>query len=189
MTTRQKTTLLFALWAVLAAGPAVAQAPARGEVVNLPAEGDAAAGREKRLRARVGVLAGAAMQKTQLELGASFDVAPLAPRLLLVADLTVGLRGTEVTFEPMAGVRFPFTLRGAPKLEPWVAGLAGLNLTVMRGGTALAVPVRLAAGAHYAVAPRVGVGGELAVEVGPLLAPFADAYAAAHFTVVVAFAL
>lgn len=189
MTMRKTMALCFALCTALAAAPAAAQAPARGDVVNLPAEGDLGTGREKRLRARVGVLAGAAMQKTQLELGASFDVAPLAPRLLLVADLTVGLRGTEVTFEPMAGVRFPFTLRGAPKLAPWVAGLAGLNLTVMRGATALAVPVRLAAGAHYAVAPRIGVGAELAVEAGPLLAPFADAYAAAHFTVVVAFAL
>lgn len=141
------------------------------------------------LRVRLGVLGGLSMQKTQAMVGASYDVLTVAKRFRVVGDLTIGFRAHEVTLLPMAGVRLPFDLKRVPKLEPYVAALVGVNLTFMRGGVGMAVPVRMSLGAHYEVLPSISVGGELSTEVGPLVAPFADTYAALHFSGLVAFKL
>ena len=142
----------------------------------------------KPLRLRLGILGGLTMQKTQLELGAGYDVFKLGERLRLVGDLTVGLRTTEVTFEPMGGVRIPFKV-GQDRVELYGAALFGFNLTFLRGGTALAFPMRIAGGMHYELRPGMGIGGEMSLETGPLFAPFFHGYAAAHVTALFALAL
>ncbi|MBI3184102.1 MAG: hypothetical protein HYZ28_18370 [Myxococcales bacterium] len=153
----------------------------------LATEASAQTETSRRFRGRVGLFGGVAMQKTDLELAAGYDFMPVGERLRLVGDLTLGLRTTEITLEPMAGVRLPLPLRNTPKLELYLAGLAGFNLTFLRGSTALAVPFRVASGVAYELRPGLGLGCELSVEVGPLMAPFADAYAAIHFGAMLAF--
>ena len=145
--------------------------------------------REKPFRARLGFLGGMVMQKPQFEVAVAWDFAQLSGRLRLLADFTVGLRPNEITLEPMAGIRYLFAIKSVPKLEPWLAGLIGINVTFMRGGTAVSIPLRLAAGLHYEVANNLSLGVEVSVEFGPLVAPFADGYAAMHFGVVAAWAI
>jgi hypothetical protein len=192
MTSTLKSRAVMTAAVVLAATQALAESPAKPpsdpKAVSTSVEAPRAV-REKQLRARLGLFGGVAMQKPQFELGAGYDFLPIASRLRLVGDLTVGLRSNEITLEPMVGLRLPFALNNAPKLEPYVAGLAGFNLTFMRGGTALSVPIRGAAGLHYQVLAGLGVGAELAVEAGPLVAPFSDVYAAIHFCAMAAWAL
>ena len=147
-----------------------------------------AATKEKPFRARVGILGGMFMQKSQFEIAAAWDFARVAERLRLVADFTVGLRFTEVTLEPMVGVRLPFELKKLPKLEPWIGALIGVNVTIMRGGTALSLPIRLVAGLHYEVVDNLSLGVEVSGEFGPLVAPFAAGYAALHVGAVAAWA-
>lgn len=146
-------------------------------------------GKQLPLRARLGILGGVAMQKTDFALGVGYDLRELPLGLRLVADLTLGLRPTEITLEPMVGVRLPLALSANLPLEVYVAGLAGVNLTLLRGGTGVALPVRIATGAHYQAVKGIGFGMELALELGPLIVPFAATYAAVHFNFVAAFEL
>ncbi len=162
-----------------------AQKPA-SEVTSSPTSVSSA--REKPFRARLGFLGGIAMQKPQFEVAVAWDFARLSERFRLLADFTLGLRPNEVTLEPMVGVRYPIAIRSQPKLEPWLAALLGLNLTFMRGGTAASIPLRLAAGLHYEVVNNLSLGLEVSVEFGPLIAPFADGYAAMHLGAVAAWA-
>lgn len=193
MTSTFKSRAVMTAAVVLAATQALAESPAKplgdSKAVSTSVEAAPRVVREKQLRARLGLFGGVAMQKPQLELGVGYDFVPIASRLRLVGDLTVGLRSTEVTLEPMVGLRLPIALNNTPKLEPYVAGLAGVNLTFMRGGTALSVPIRGAAGLHYQVLAGLGIGAEVAVEAGPLVAPFSDVYAAIHFCAMAAWAL
>jgi len=174
------------LWAVVGAVVASTAAQAANEVSS-PVVSSSTPSRQ--LRVRVGMLSGMAMQKNQFEVGVGYDFAALTQRLNLLGDLTAGLRFTEVTVEPMVGVGLPITFRAVPKLHPYVAGLVGLNVTFMRGGTSMATPLRLTAGLQYDIAQRLGLGLELSLEAGPLWAPFFDTYAAAHLTVVGAWSL
>lgn len=148
----------------------------------------ASAPKEKPFRARVGLFGGMVMQKPQFEVALAWDFARLTDRLRLVADVTVGLRPNELTLEPMVGVRLPIELKKLPKMEPWVGALLGANFTFMRGGTALSLPLRLAAGLHYEVVTNLSLGLELSAEFGPLVAPFAAGYAAMHIGAVAAWA-
>ena len=148
----------------------------------------ASAAKEKPFRARAGLFGGMAMQKVQFEVGLAWDFARLTERLRLVADVTLGLRPNELTLEPMVGVRFPIEIKKQPQLEPWVGALLGANLTFMRGGTALSLPLRLSAGLHYEVVTNLGLGLEVSAEFGPLVAPFAAGYAAVHVGAVAAWA-
>lgn len=141
------------------------------------------------MRARLGILGGLAMQKTQFALGLSYDLLELTPALRGVVDLTVGLRTTELTLLPMVGVRLPLQLRAGLGLELYASGLVGMNVTFLRGGTGVAIPFRAAAGAHYQAMKGLAVGMELGMEVGPLVSPFAATYGAVHFGVMAAFAL
>lgn len=146
----------------------------------------------KKLRARLGLLGGLHMQKTDLALGVSYDLLPVLERplpLIIAADFTLGLRPREFTVIPAVLVRAPLRLQRAPKLEPYVQAGLGVNLTFMRGGTAMSMPFRIGVGGHYELAERIGIGMQLDAEVGPLLAPFADSYSALHFGVVFAYAL
>lgn len=169
---------------VLAPLIAASEQPAAG-VSSTPAF---RATKEKPFRARLGFLGGVVMQKPQFEVAVAWDVAKISQRLRLVGDFTVGLRPNEITLEPMAGVRFPIELKNLPKLEPWVGALLGVNLTFMRGGTAVALPLRLVAGLHYEVVDNLALGFEVSAEFGPLVAPFAHGYAAIHLGVVAAWA-
>ncbi|MHB8876205.1 MAG: hypothetical protein ACYC8T_21145 [Myxococcaceae bacterium] len=166
---------------LLLAGLASAQegTSVQGQVLRSPT-------RERPLRLRLGLVGGLSMQKTDIELAAGYDFAKLSERFRLAGDLTVGLRTTEISIIPMAGLRIPFELRAAPKLSPYAGGLAGFNLTFLRGSTALAIPVRFVLGGHYEVRDDLAVGLELGLEAGPLVAPFSAMYGAAHFGAVVA---
>ena len=172
---------------VLLLAPLIASAEPAPEVKNSPPVYSART-KEKPFRARVGLLGGMLMQKSQFEIALAWDFAKIFERLRLVADFTVGLRANEVTLLPMVGVRFPIELKNLPKMEPWVGALVGVNLTFMRGGTAMALPLRLAAGLHYEVVANLALGLEVSGEFGPLVAPFADGYAAMHAGVVAAWA-
>ena len=137
-------------------------------------------GEAKELRVRLGVLGGLNMQKTDVELAGNLDLFTLAPRLKVFAELSIGLRPLEASFIPAAGVRYALSIPSSPKLHPWFSGQAGLAVTVMRGGVALAVPMSLGLGALYDLNPKLAIGLDLGVSVGPLLAPFSDLYASAH---------
>lgn len=180
----RRSLLLLALFCMpgsaFAARPSVEAATAGDSSTSTP---------ERPLRVRVGVLAGLAMQKTDFELGAAYDFAPVLKRFRLVGDLAFGVRSTEMTLEPMVGLRLPISFRAAPKFDPYVQALAGLNLTFLRGSTALAVPFRFSFGGEYEVTRGVGLGAEWSFEVGPLMAPFAEVYAAVHVSVLVAWSL
>jgi hypothetical protein len=179
------TSLAFTIAALLAAAPAAspkpAPAPAPVAVKTTSLEAAPLTSSEKKVRFRLGLLGGLSMQKTDLELAAGYDFLKLGEKLRLVGDLTVGLRPTEVTFEPMAGVRVPIALAQAPKLDLYFEALAGVNLTLLRGGVGVAIPFRVGAGVDYQVAPGLGVGCALGLEAGPLVAPFAAPYGAVHF--------
>ena len=136
-------------------------------------------------RVRAGVLAGVVMQKTQAEIGVAYDFARAHKLVRLVADFTFGFRTTELTLLPMVGVRFVLPLQSS-KVEVWMSGLIGANLTFLRGSTAVALPFRMAAGVTYRVADKLAVGGEASVEVGPLVIPFVASYAAGHVTALAA---
>lgn len=154
--------------------------------------GISATGDVKRLRARLGILGGLSMQKTDLALGVSYDILPVLDRpvrLWLTGDFTLGIRAREVTLLPALLVRMPLRLERIPRLEPYIHAGLGMNLTFMRGGTALSFPLRLGLGGHYEVRDKLSVGLQLDAEVGPLVAPFAGEYAALHFGLVVAYDL
>ncbi len=176
-----KSLLLVLFFPLIAAAEPAAEVKAGPPVFR-------AATKEKPFRARLGLLGGLAMQKSQFEVAVAWDFAKIAERLRLVADFTVGLRFTEITLEPMVGVRLPFELKKLPKLEPWIGALVGINLTFMRGGTALSLPLRLVAGLHYEVVDNLALGLEVSGEFGPLVAPFASGYGAMHVGVVAAWA-
>lgn len=167
-----------------------AAAQDRGKRTEGPrVQADRGGGKQLPLRARLGVLGGVSMQKTDFALGVGYDLRELPLGLRLVADLTIGLRLTEITIEPMVRARLPFALSAGSPLEVYLAGLAGVNLTLLRGGTGVALPLRIATGAHYRAIEGIGLGVELALELGPLIIPFAATYAAAHFNLVAAFEL
>lgn len=136
-------------------------------------------------RVRAGVLAGVVMQKTQGELGVAYDFARVHKLVRLAADFTFGFRATELTLLPMVGVRFVVPIQSS-KVEVWVSGLIGVNVTFLRGSTAVAFPVRLGAGVTYRILDKLAVGGEASVEVGPLVIPFTASYAAGHVTALAA---
>jgi hypothetical protein len=136
---------------------------------------------EKKARFRLGLLGGLSMQKTDFELAASSEFLKLGEKVRLVGDFTLGLRTTEVTLEPMAGIRVPISLPKAPKLDLYFEALAGLNATFGRGFAALAIPFRVGTGMDYQVASGLGVGFALGLEAGPLVAPFSAPYGAVHF--------
>ncbi|MHB8875524.1 MAG: hypothetical protein ACYC8T_17710 [Myxococcaceae bacterium] len=168
------------------AGAAAAGTPAAAPAAVVKSPAASGGGNEKEARFRLGVLGGLSMQKTDLELAAGYDFAKLGERVRLCGDFTLGLRPTEVTLEPMGGIRVPLPLPSAPKLEVYFEALAGVNLTFLRGGTGLAIPLRIGAGAAYQVTSGVGVGFALSMEAGPLFVPFAAPYGAAHFGVLLA---
>jgi hypothetical protein len=140
---------------------------------------------DRPFRAHLGVLAGVVMQKTQGEIGVAYDVARINKLVRLVADFTFGFRSTEMSLIPMGGVRFVLPIQST-RVEVWVAGLFGANITFLRGSTALSLPLRAAAGMHYRVSEKLAVGGEASVEVGPLIAPFVASYTAGHVTALAA---
>lgn len=173
---------------LLAALPSFAQ-----ETISSPgAPGAPSAGfsgREKNLRVRAGLLGGMVMQKPQFSLGVAYDAARLGKLFRLVLDFTFGLRANEVTLEPMIGVRLPLPIQSVPRLDLYAQALVGANLTFMRGGTAMALPVRLGAGATFEVTRNFGLGAELSYEMGPLVLLFTWTYAALHFSLMAGWAI
>ncbi len=160
-----------------AASAPVAKAEAAPLVVSGPTYSSSEA---KELRVRLGVLGGLNMQKTDVELAASLDLLTLATRLKVFGELALGVRPLEASLIPSAGVRYQISIPSSPKLHPWVSGSAGVAVTFMRGGVAMAIPISLGVGGVYEVSPKLGVGLDLGVSVGPLLAPFSDLYASVH---------
>lgn len=146
-------------------------------------------GREKTLRIRAGLLGGVVMQKPQFSLGVGYDAAKVGKLFRLVVDFTFGVRPNEVTLEPMVGLKLPLPISAAPRLDLYVQGLVGANVTFMRGGTSMALPLRLGVGATYEITRNFGAGAELSYEMGPLVAPFTWTYAALHFGLMVGWAI
>lgn len=134
------------------------------------------------VRARIGILGGLSMQKTDLLLGASYDPSMAGfGRMAPTADLVLGLRPKEFTLEPMVGLRYTHRTQ-ATKFDATAAALAGLNLTFMRGTTAVALALRLGGGVTYWATPRFGFAMDLALEFGPGLVPYVYPVAAIHAT-------
>lgn len=136
-------------------------------------------------RVRVGVLAGAISQNTELELGIAWDFLKPHPLVRLVVDFGVGIRPSEVSLLPMAGARFLLPLK-VNKLEVWLAGLVGGNISFRPGQTYFSVPFRFGAGATWSLKDNFALGIELSVDVGPLLAPRVATYAAGRVAAVAA---
>ncbi len=151
-------------------------------VVNEPAPQDLP------WRVRAGVLAGVAQQNTHAQLGIAYDFARVHKLVRLLVDMTFGFRPGEVSLIPTAGARFILPLQ-VQKLEAWVGGLVGLNITFVRAGANVAVPFRIATGAVWKVTDRLGLGLELSAEVGPLIVPVTATYAAAHAAAVMAWSM
>lgn len=145
-------------------------------------------GADRPWRVRAGVLAGMVMQKPQAEIAVAYDFARVHKLVRLVADFTFGFRTTEFTLLPMVGARFVLPIPSS-RVEVWVSGLVGANLTFLRGSTAVALPFRMGAGVTYRVLDKLAVGGEASVEVGPLVIPFIATYAAGHVTALAAWSL
>ena len=166
----------IALLLLLAAtGTSAGEAVSPPPVVTAPAPPTTGKS-ERPFRVRLGVLGGAAMQKTQFELGGAWDffklssIAKLPGRLRLVADFTVGVRPTEISLIPMAGARLAVPIGTAP-FEVAVGVLGGANLTLLRGSTAVAIPFRLLASGQYLIGDALGAGLEVSFDVGPLKEP------------------
>lgn len=178
------------LLAVLAVPPALAaNEPPPTPPPAVTADVPTAAGRGGRpFRVRVGAMAGLAMQKSQFELGGAWDFLKPHPMWRVTADLTVGLRPNEVSVVPMVGARFLVPVGKAP-VEIAVGALVGANVTVMRGGTGVALPVRISMGGQYLFRDGLGVGLELNADFGPLVVPFSAPYAALHVTALFAWGL
>lgn len=180
------------LASLLSSDPASAQSarrPSRNGPAGSSAIAPPSAQRMLPLRTRVGVLAGFSMQKTDLLVGVTYDFGALVSRVRLVGDLSVGLRLTEITLEPMAGIHLPIELKALPGLELYAGALVGANVTFLRGSVALALPIRFAIGMHYRLEGGLGIGLEGSAETGPLVAPFSYTYAAGQFGVTVGWAL
>ena len=144
------------------------------------ASGPSVSGRGARpFRVRIGALGGVLMQKSQFALGGAWDFLRPTANLRIVADFTLGVRPNELSLLPMVGARFVIPVGKAP-VEVAVGLLGGVNVTMMRGGTGVALPVRVTMGGQYLFRDGMGVGLELGAEIGPLIAPFSAPYAALH---------
>ena len=151
---------------------AVLDGVAYGEEVTKRLEND------EPLGFRLGTLAGVSEQPTEIAVGVRYDLMNLARQSKLAVDITFGAKPRGATIEPMIGVRFPLSVSGAPKVRPYLGAFAGYNLSWDNGVGRAAIPFRLATGATYDIRPHFGVGLDLAVEVGPALAPSTGTYAA-----------
>ena len=170
-------TMLWVIPLALAssAAPALGQEAVRRVEVDEP------------LRIRLGAIGGVSGQPNEMAVGVGYDFITLNRYLKLDGDFTVGAFPYGVTLEPMIGLRVPFAIQNAERFHPYVGGLVGYNMTWDANVVRVAMPFRMATGAYYDVRPGLGLGGELAMEIGPSFAPFPGTYGAVHLAFGVTF--
>lgn len=139
------------------------------------------------LRVRIGAIGGVSEQPTEMAVGVGYDFLTINRYLKLDGDFTFGAFPFGFTLEPMIGLRVPFQIPNAPRFRPYFGGLLGYNMTWDENVVRVAMPFRMATGAYYDIRPGLGLGAELAMEIGPAFAPFPGTYGAVHLGVGVTF--